>query len=105
MGNKKSVFFGFLLAVLVIGFFGSVDAVPEIEDWQGNISDGENITISGSGFGGHADNQPNEDYLVRAWDNLDDGYLSSSVFDTDGTGPEFWSNAVEQRTGSTNCAR
>jgi len=48
--DKKSLIFGFLLAVLVIGLFESASAVPQIETVLGNVSDGKDLTITGSSF-------------------------------------------------------
>ena len=65
--NKKSLVFGFLFVLVVIGFLGSVSAVPEIEDWQGIVSDGENLTISGRGFGVKDNAEP------ILWNDFDSG--------------------------------
>jgi len=81
------------------------NSAPEINEVTGSISEGNSITITGTNFGAHSDNQPNADYVANAWDDLDDGYISSDIFGSDNYGPEYWTNSAEQRTGSSNCAR
>jgi len=60
---EKSFNLGILFIVILIGFLGNVSANPVIDNWQGNVSDGENITLFGGGFG------VKENVTPRVWDD------------------------------------
>jgi len=105
--DKKSFVLRVLFAVLLIrSFVEGVSAVPEIDNWQGNFSDGFNVTISGSDFGNHEDNALTEDYIIAAWDNLEDGTIDTDVFRLGGgRGPERVQGGTNQKQNSNYCAR
>jgi hypothetical protein len=65
-----------LLYYLVIFLIcpGYVFSAPSVTGVSGVIAKDETITISGSGFGAHADYSPNTSHtLARAWNNFESG--------------------------------
>ena len=64
------------------------------------------LTISGSGFGAHANNNPDsKPYLSTVWDNFETGSGDPTVFDRTTHGPELVVGGASQKNNSNYASR
>ncbi len=59
------------------------------------------VTITGSGFGGHADYNAGEDYLVAGWEDFEDGYLDDYWSINSPCGPRLETSPDRNRLNSS----
>jgi len=91
----------FLLFLLIIPI--RAVSAPSISTVSGIIEQGQTVTVSGSGFGAHADNNTSRSYLIRAWENFETG-TADSIF-TSNEGPELVTNTSLQKANSNYAAK
>ena len=76
---------------------------PSISTVSGSINSGEILTITGIGFGLHADHNLKKDYLVAGWENFETG-LADPIFNGN-YGPELVTNTNVQKANSKYAAK
>ena len=72
-------------------------AAPAPMAVSGIVANGQSITITGTGFGGHADNNANRPYICKGWENFESG-VADSIFSAN-YGPELVSGGSAITTG------
>lgn len=78
-------------------------AAPAPMAVSGIVANGQSITITGTGFGGHADNNANRPYICKGWENFESG-VADSIFSAN-YGPELISGGTAQKQNSSYAAR
>jgi len=78
-------------------------AAPSVSGISGTIGQGQTLTISGSGFGTHADHNASRHYLAAGWENFETG-VADSVF-SGNSGPELVTNTALQKANSNYAAK
>jgi hypothetical protein len=86
-------------AAIIFAWAPYTIAAPQISGINGTLSNNQIVTISGSSFGSHTDFNSSKDYLVAAWDNLENGKLDTSVFSITNNGPALVTG-TENKTNS-----
>jgi len=81
-------------------FWAKAEAAPSI---SGVAQSGGQITVSGTGFGSHADNNTSRSYLAAGWENFETG-TADSIFSAT-YGPELVTDTALQKTNSTYASR
>jgi len=92
-----------ILALLIILPCQQLNAEVSISSVTGTTT----LTISGSGFGTHADESPNDaNTIARLWDNFESGTCSTATgkWDYGVSHAGVVMNTANNRTGSTYCA-
>jgi len=92
---------GLILTLLI--FHQTANAEPNITSVSEAMSQGNQVTIVGTGFGSHADNNTSRSYLNTAWENFETGVADSIFYTT--TGPELVTNTALQKANSNYAAR
>lgn len=92
-----------LATAAVLLWTSPVLAAPSPSSVTGTISHGQSVTITGTGFGSHADNNTTRDYICKGWENFESG-VADSVF-SGNYGPERISGTSIQKTNSTYAAK
>jgi len=92
-------------AVIVLMFIAAnARAKPAITEISGKISSGNTLTVSGGAFFSHADYNPDKEYIVSAWDNMENGIVDTTTFSS-ASGQEMVTDPALQRNGSRYCGR
>ena len=81
----------------------TISGSPSISTVSGTINNGEILTITGTGFGLHADHNTTKDYLVAGWENFETG-SADSIFKSN-YGPELVTNTNLQKANSKYAAK
>jgi len=79
-------------------------AKPVITEAAGRFTNGQTITVKGVSFSSHADYNTNKEYIVSAWDNMENGIVDTTTF-ISASGQQLVSEPEFQRNGSKYCGR
>jgi len=93
-----------ILLAIVISLWAAVSwAEPSVTSVSESMSQGNQVTIAGIGFGSHADHNDARPYLAAGWENFETG-AADSIF-TANYGPELETNTALQKANSNYAAR